>query len=595
MRNRVGKGGAFGGPWRDDAVVRAEQLGPVLKVRAVAGTHVILLAWDFVHQPKVKMGKPLPASVADLLGFAVERERLDAGGAVVERSVLKGIKRFKDKDAGLPPGTPVRTDEHPVQSFLWGDYTVEPETTYVYTVTPVHGTPKLLDVRAADATTVTITTEPRRDARAGVPAQHDLYFNRGVIGSQAFAREFQNVDPSGDDPTSPPMVWLSHGLYEGFLSFLGEALDETYALRGAFYEFHYQPAVNAFGAAAERGVDVKIVYEAEGGKGSYKDVNETALSNANLLHPDIAIPRTVKTGIRHNKFAVLLHDDHPIAVWTGSTNISEGGIFGHANVGHLVRDADLAATYLSYWEDLAGDPAIAALRKKALALTPTPAGDPPEGVIPLFSPRDPAKSTTTLDWYANRIAGAARLVCISFAFNFDEVFQQVLDPESDVLRYIVKDDDLGTGESVGHDHDLLFAAGGYLDPGALTNFLAEMANPLNSNRYIHTKILLVDPMGADPLVVSGSANFSRPSQQSNDENMLVIRGDTRVADCYLGEFMRIFDHHYARYVVKKIATSSGPDPDAGYLKTTAAEWLPSNFDPRSYKPKRRKYFTETPA
>jgi len=102
-------------------------------------------------------------------------------------------------------------------------------------------------------------------------------------------------------------------------------------------------------------------------------------------------------------------------------------------------------------------------------------------------------------------------------------------------------------------------------------------------------------MGADPLVVSGSANFSRPSQQSNDENMLVIRGDTRVADCYLGEFMRIFDHHYARYVVKKIATSSGPDPDAGYLKTTAAEWLPSNFDPRSYKPKRRKYFTETPA
>jgi phosphatidylserine/phosphatidylglycerophosphate/cardiolipin synthase-like enzyme len=309
----------------------------------------------------------------------------------------------------------------------------------------------------------------------------------------------------------------------------------------------------------------------------------------------VAIPRTTKTGIRHNKFAVLLHDDEPIAVWTGSTNISEGGIFGHANVGHLVRDEDLAATYLSYWTELSGDPSVGKLRPKARALTPTPADEPPAGVLPLFSPRDPDKSTATLDWYAKRIAGAGRLVCMTLAFNFDSVFQTVMDPESDVLRYIVKDDDLAKGESVGHDHDLLFAAGGRLDDGALVNFLAERDNPLNSNNYIHTKILLVDPMGADPLVVSGSANFSRPSQQSNDENMLVIRGDTRVADCYLGEFMRIFDHHYARYIVKKLATASGADPDAGYLMTTAAEWLPSNFDARSYKEKRRRYFTETPA
>jgi hypothetical protein len=32
---------------------------------------------------------------------------------------------------------------------------------------------------------------------------------------------------------------------------------------------------------------------------------------------------------------------------------------------------------------------------------------------------------------------------MSLAFNFDAVFQKVMEPESDVLRYIVKDDDLG--------------------------------------------------------------------------------------------------------------------------------------------------------
>ena len=65
-----------------------------------------------------------------------------------------------------------------------------------------------------------------------------------------------------------------------------------------------------------------------------------------------------------------------------------------------------------------------------------------------------------------------------------------------MLRYIVKDDDLGANESVGHDHDLLFAGGGYFREGALANFLTEMANPLNNNRYIHTKSLLVDPMAS---------------------------------------------------------------------------------------------------
>jgi phosphatidylserine/phosphatidylglycerophosphate/cardiolipin synthase-like enzyme len=54
--------------------------------------------------------------------------------------------------------------------------------------------------------------------------------------------------------------------------------------------------------------------------------------------------------------------------------------------------------------------------------------------------------------------------------------------------------------------------------------------------------MLVDPLGPDPLVVSGSANFSKASTENNDENMLVIRGDARVADIYLGEFMRLYRH-----------------------------------------------------
>ncbi|WP_431236097.1 phospholipase D-like domain-containing protein (plasmid) [Mycolicibacterium psychrotolerans] len=71
--------------------------------------------------------------------------------------------------------------------------------------------------------------------------------------------------------------------------------------------------------------------------------------------------------------------------------------------------------------------------------------------------------------------------------------------------------------------------------------------------FIHTKFLLIDPLSDDPLVCTGSANFSANSLLHNDENMLLIRGDIRVADIYLTEFDRIFRHFFARNAINKIA------------------------------------------
>ena len=549
--------------------MRVPAQGGAFRARAIAGSYVIVLAWDTLDGTR-------PART-DLLGFAIERSELDLTDTVVEKYWLRGIKRFRDKDKGLPPGTPVPTADHPIQAFQWGDYTVHAGTKYRYRIVPVCGTPKHLQLVDADAVTVEVTTEATGAPEAG-SIRHDVFFNRGVIGSQAYAREFGNRAPNPDDPLSPEMVWLSRGLYEALRGFIALAKD-GFKLRGAFYEFHYQPVVNAFAAAIQAGADVKIVFDAES---SYKTDNLTAIGRAGLKEYDAVIPRTVTEGIRHNKFMVLMKGDEPLAVWTGSTNISAGGIFGHSNTAHVAWDKDVAQKYLDYWELLA---------KNLRTTTPTPAGKTAKNsVVPLFSPRDDKDSNVTLQWYADRMNDATEIVCITVAFNLDEVFQNVIAQDNDVLRYIVKDDDLATGETIGNDHDVFFAAGGYLGEGALENFLKERDNPLNSNNYIHTKFMLVDPLGDDPLVVTGSANFSRPSQRINDENMLVIRGDTRVADIYFGEYMRIFDHHYARYVVRLLQNEGRSDPTAGYLKDTMNAWLPSQFDPESAKSKRRRYF-----
>jgi phosphatidylserine/phosphatidylglycerophosphate/cardiolipin synthase-like enzyme len=561
--------------------MRAAASSTELKAAAYAGTYVVVLAWDTVD------GKP-PAR-KDLLGYAIERAELSAAGDEVERYWMRGIKRFKDKDKGLPAGAPVPTSEHPIQSFCWADYTAKAGTHYRYRIVPVHGAVKNPKLDDAAAVTLDVTAETEgdlpQDGADGV--RHDVFFNRGVIGSQAYAREFGNRAPDAGNPRAKEMKWLSRGLFEALIRFIGLAGDGM-GLRAALYEFHYQPVANAFAKAIEAGADVKIVYDAAS---EYKTGNEATIADAGLDANNAVIPRTVTEGIRHNKFIVLLDGERPVAVWTGSTNISAGGIFGHSNVGHVVWDEDVAKKYLAYWERLADNLTPTKLRAPNRAATPTPTGKPPkDSVTPLFSARDPKESNDTLQWYADRFAEAREVSCMTFAFNVDAVFQRVLSEENDVLRYVVKDDPLLESESVGHDRDVIFAAGSYLGEGALANFLRERSNPLNRNDYIHNKFMLVDPLSDDPLVVTGSANFSRPSQRTNDENMLVIRGDTRVADIYFGEFMRVFDHHYARYIVRVLSEAGRSDPEAGYLKAKTSDWLASHFNPASYKSKRRTYF-----
>ena len=564
--------------------MRQIAIGNVLIARAIGGLHVITLAWDFVVGQEAKRD--------GLLGFAIERSELDQGN-VVERYFLRGIKRFKFKDEGVAAGTPVPTSEHPIQSFQWGDYTARPATTYRYKIVPVYGTPKLLELDEDSAVTIEITTEAEQGggSESGQTA-HDIYFNRGAAASQAYARKFGKKKPNETHPDSEQMKWLSRGLFEALTGFIHRAAGPDAAdfkLRAMLYEFHYLPVGRAFNAARKAGADVAIRYEAQ----SYKDVNEEMIAKASIK--GICKPQKSRAGIRHNKFIVLIHNVTPVAVWTGSTNISAGGIFGHSNVGHVIWDEALAQLYLDYWERLA-DPEVTRgpLVEANLEVEPTPepnALPPQDRMLALFSPRDDKKTVETLHWYADLMGSASRIMCMTFAFNLDKFFFDVLVRHDEVLRYAVFDKNLETSEEnqIDHVRNTVIAAGAKLEAGDMENFLGESLTGFNKNQYIHDKFLLVDPLGDDPIVVTGTANFSRPSQYANDENMVVIRGNQRVADIYFGEFMRIFDHLYSRYIVAKLKAAGTNDPEAGFLKEHAEEWVPQNFKP-GRKQLRRQYF-----
>src|SRR5581483_4689910 len=242
------------------------------------------------------------------------------------------------------------------------------------------------------------------------------------------------------------------------------------------------------------------------------------------------------------------------------TNFTEGALYGQWNVGHIVRDKDVARRYLEFWQELEGDPLPAATTKWDDAETPLP--DAPTGIDLVFSPR---ADLAALDWYAKLMDKAENSVFLTAAFGVTKELTAVFAEPKPYLRYLLLDKRQGDVTTIARSPSNRITAGGYFggkEGTPFANWMREALTGLNTYvQYVHTKIMLIDPLGADPIVITGSANFSEASTTDNDENMLVIRGDTRLADIFLGEFMRLFTHFRFRGHTKTPSTHPAPGPE----------------------------------
>jgi phosphatidylserine/phosphatidylglycerophosphate/cardiolipin synthase-like enzyme len=90
--------------------------------------------------------------------------------------------------------------------------------------------------------------------------------------------------------------------------------------------------------------------------------------------------------LMHNKFIVLGEAGKPTAVWTGSTNLSRNALHGQLNVGHAIRNPELAGVFLEYWTALAADPEANELKDWAEARNPLPPSGDADRLIHVFSP-----------------------------------------------------------------------------------------------------------------------------------------------------------------------------------------------------------------
>lgn len=577
------------------------------QVFAVSGVNTI--SFGIKADEKAKKG---------LLGFAVER--IDP--AADERYTMPGFKVFRSLIPKPTEDTHVTTWDHPIQSLVWDDFTAKPDHEYEYVFHPLKGKPKKLD-RSAKPISIKVKTEPLFSNGSG---SHDVFFNRGVASSQAYRRKFgtQQLRSMTPEKREEALKWLTRDLETAILRFIKSAKKGD-KLRGCFYEFRYEPVAKALKQAIDDGVDVQLVIDGKvNGKPEIdektqkeviksfpRDENIAMLKKAGIPKKNYKLRQAKPSNIQHNKFIVLLRRGKKQAeVWTGSTNISEGGFSGQTNVGHWVRDNDIAKQYLAYWELMKTDPGAQAGLDRSEAMkankalhqavaelhdVPTVLEKIDRGSVSVFSPR---AGSDVLDLYVRLVDSGKTCCCITLAFGINDSFKQQLLDNTDmshIVFMLLEKQDMQNPRStkefvrIGVANNVYQAWGSFLDDPVYQWARETNTKRLQLNQhvaYIHSKFLLMDPLGDDPIVVTGSANFSKASTNDNDENMLIIRGDQRVADIYFTEFNRLFNHYYFRSVAESLKKRGQELSSDGSLFLDEADGWLQKYKPKSLKTKR---------
>ena len=78
----------------------------------------------------------------------------------------------------------------------------------------------------------------------------------------------------------------------------------------------------------------------------------------------------------------------------------------------------------------------------------------------------------------------------------------------------------------------------------------------DAHAIIHDKIVVIDPMSDDCVVITGSHNLGYRASYNNDENLLIVRGCKALAQAYAVHVLDIYDHYRFRYVIQKQGTQA---------------------------------------
>src|SRR6266851_127907 len=531
------------------------------------GDHTCLVWLPSDHEP-----------IKDCRGFAIKRIRNDKPA-----EFLHGFVGFSEEDK-LDPKNPWK---FPVQRYLWWDYLVDLGDEVQYSIVPVVGDKDHLSL---DEDLASPMSEKMKIT--GQSTEHiGAYFNKGIVAAQWVSRAVDK-EPKGSSiknlvtqPGDPLRNALSGLLRPQILSLLENAKKARGKIYVALYELNDPELINAL---VEFGQDCNLILA----NGAFKppDNDENKDVRAQLKSKVRVYDRIVTSGhFAHNKVVVICDSDgKALRVLTGSTNWSSSGLCTQANNGLIIDDPAVAQDYLEAWNRIhaAGNgfpPNL--INANSTARTFQVDGC---SVTPWHVPTSHAQD---LD-YARKLINAAKEGILFLFFN-PGTFQPDDTPEKWTLLqsvlsrhhqennayynpnlyikgvvnqdipYLTTDKAPQKGKkrrSQSMDpttaaHPVALYSSGIEPPERLShdvlipanikdkffNFEKELLRAGIVN--IHSKVIVLDPFGQNPVVMTGSHNLGFKASSKNDDNLIIIEGNGRLAAAYAVNIIAIFQSY----------------------------------------------------
>jgi phospholipase D-like protein len=553
---------------------------------ALANNDVAQLVWRFDRK------------IPGCLGFAVYRKEgapADPGQWVPLPAWVGFVGQSN------PAWTPKTTEIWPVQKFEWKDLTAERGKTYSYRIVPVSGDPSRQTPLTPHTDQALLAGPATLTAQRG---SFGTYFNRGILSTQFLAHAVP-PGPSGapnfkvltdriDQPGDPLRMALAGQILEGLESLLLRAGQEGGSVYAALYELTDPELEQLLIKNKDR---LHLILSNTGTDDTENQPARQALHDAGADITDRFVP---SGHIGHNKFMIYVdaHGD-PQAVLLGSTNWTDTAVCAQANNALIVQSPELAQTYKRYWDRLKDD-TDQARAKQGPSLRDADA-QPGAANIKIddglatvwFSPSTPRARQSH--------PGANEAVPPDLA----QVFA-AMDAAKEAILFLVfqpgSPSIVEKAAAAANNRTGLFVRGAATDPkaaqvfntllinrsgedpvevvpaSAITDQFAFWQHELlkaspDAHAIIHDKIVVIDPMSDDCVVITGSHNLGYRASYNNDENLLIVRGCKALAQAYAVHVMDIYDHYRFRFIIQKQGTQafSGLEADDN--------WQDKYFDP----------------
>ena len=517
-------------------------------------------------------GKPVPGC----RGYAVRR--LCDG----KESYLHGFVGFTDQDK-LDPAAPWK---FPLQRCMWWDYGVVPGNVVRYSVVPVVGPDKgHLKLARGSASALTKAMTISGQTTPSVSA----YFNKGIVAAQWVTRALAKIGKNAkladqigaiDNPLRNALSGL---LRPQLLALLTDARKTGGHVYAALYELNDPELIAALTAL---GKNCHLLLA----NGAFKppDNDENMQVRADLRSKVDLHDRLVTSGhFAHNKFVVVCDgNDTPLRVLSGSTNWTKTGLCTQANNGVIVDNAELAAAFLDQWKLLkaAGNAYPASLAKANSAaktvevdgcritqwFAPTSGGQDlayarglidaaEDGIMFLFfnpgafvAADQPNKWTLLQNILARHQQGTPN-------FNAGLYMRGVVNQEIAGLTGPAAEGADATDKGArldpsAVDNPVTLFSGGDRPPQRLTReamvpkniktaFHDWEAEMLGTGVHIHSKVIVLDPFGKKPVVMTGSHNLGYKASTKNDDNLMIVEGNAPLAAAFAANIIAIYQSY----------------------------------------------------